>query len=253
MIPVEINVRIFDEFGQKAVLTIARDITDRKMAEKALMQANKKLNLLNFVTFNDIRNAIFTISGYLNLQIGLSTDTKMNEYLEKEDATLKRISRSLDFAKNYQDLGIKPPQWQNVNQTFVIAISHMDFSRINRRVELDDLEIYTDPLLERVFFTFADNLITHGKTATQVTIHYQETAEGLLLFFEDNGVGIPDELKEKIFQREFGAQKGMALFLAREILEITGITIRETGTYGKGACFEIYVPRGSFRFPGKKK
>ena len=253
MIPVEINVRIFDEFGQKAVLTIARDITDRKMAEKASKQINKKLNLLNFVTFNDIRNAIFTISGYLNLQSGLSTDTKMNEYLEKEDAILKRISRSLDFAKNYQDLGIKPLQWHNVNQTFVLAISHLDFSRINRRVELNDLEIYADPLLEQVFFTLADNLVIHGKTATQVTIHYRETADGLLLFFEDNGIGIPDNLKEIIFQREFGAHKGMGLFLAREILEITGIRIREIGTFGKGACFEIHVPGGSFRFAGKKE
>ena len=252
MIPVEINARIFDEFGQRAVLTIARDITDRKMAEKALMQSHKKLNLLNFVTFNDIQNALFTINGYLSLQKELSTDTKMNEYLEKEDATLKRISHSLDFAKNYQDLGIKTPQWHNVNQTFIFAISHLDFSQINRRVNFDDLEIYADPLLERVFFALASNLIIHGKTANQVTISYQETAEGIQLIFEDNGAGIPDDMKEKIFQRGFGAQKGMGLFLAREILEITGITIRETGIYGNGARFEITVPRGSFRFTGKR-
>ncbi|MDP3395186.1 MAG: CHASE4 domain-containing protein [Methanoregula sp.] len=252
LIPVEINARIFDKFGQRAVLTIARDITDRKMAEKALLQAHKKLNLLNFVTFNDIQNSIFTLSGYISLQKDLPTDTKIDEYLEKEDATLRKISHSLDFAKNYQDMGIKPLQWHNVNQTFVLAISHLDFSQINRRVSLDDLEIFADPLLERVFFTLAGNLITHGKTATQVIISYQETAEGLKLIFEDNGAGIPDNLKEKIFQRGFGAQKGMSLFLAREILEITGITIRETGTYGNGARFEISVPRGSFRFPGKK-
>lgn len=252
LIPVEINVRIFDEFGQRAVMTIARDITDRKMAEKALMQAHKKLNLLNFVTFNDIQNALFTINGYISLQKDLSTDTKMKEYLEKEDATMSRISHSLDFAKHYQDLGIKPPQWHNVNQSFIFAISHLDFSKINRRVNFDDLEIYADPLLERVFFTLAGNIIKHGKTATQVTISYQETAESLHLIFEDNGAGIKDNLKEKIFQREFGVHKGMSLFLAREILEITGISIRETGTYGKGARFEISVPRGSFRFPGKK-
>ena len=252
MIPVEINARIFDEFGQRAILTIARDITDRKMAEKALMQAHKKLNLLNFVTFNDIQNALFTINGYLSLQKDLSTNPKMIEYLEKEDATLRRISHSLDFAKNYQDLGIKTPQWHNVNQTFIFAISHLDFSKINRRVSFDDLEIYADPLLERVFFALADNLIIHGKTATQVTISYQETADGIKLIFEDNGAGIPDDLKEKIFQRGFGAQKGMGLFLAREILEITDITIRETGIYGNGARFEITVPGGSFRFTGKK-
>jgi PAS domain S-box-containing protein len=252
MIPVEINARLFDEFGQRAILAIARDITDRKMAEKSLMLAYNKLNLLNFVTFNDIRNALFTFSGYLNLQKDLSTDTKMNEYLEKEDTTIRSISRSLDFAKNYQDMGIKPAQWLNVNQTFLFAISHLDISYLNRRVNLDDLEIYADPLLERVFLALADNLITHAKTATTLTISYHKTPDGIQLIFEDDGAGIPENLKEKIFQRGFGAQKGMGLFLSREILEITGITIRETGTYGTGTRFEITVPNGSFRFAGKK-
>ena len=40
----------------------------------------------------------------------------------------------------------------------------------------------------------------------------------------------------------------MELFLAREILSITGITIHETGTYGKGARFELAVPKGAYRF-----
>lgn len=252
LIPVEINARVFDEFGQRAILLIARDITDRKMAEKALMQAHKKLNLLNIVTFNDIQNALFALRGFVNLKIDPSADTKTNVYLEKEEVILRRISGSLDFAKKYQDLGTKPPRWQDVNGTFIMGISHLDFSSIHREVCLDNLEIYADPLLERVFFTFADNVLHHAKTATQVTIRYQLDGDMLILFLEDNGNGIPDTLKEKIFERGSGTQNSMELFLAREILEITGITIRETGICGNGARFEIRVPRGSFRFMGKE-
>jgi len=40
----------------------------------------------------------------------------------------------------------------------------------------------------------------------------------------------------------------MGLFLAKEILEITGITIEETGTHGKGARFDMNIPREGFRF-----
>jgi|GEM_PF-5300527 len=54
---------------------------------------------------------------------------------------------------------------------------------------------------------------------------------------------IPDELKKTIFERVFTPAKGMGLFMTREILEITGIIIRETGIFGKGARFEISVPR----------
>jgi signal transduction histidine kinase len=175
----------------------------------------------------------------------------MHEYLEKEVEILRRFSLSLDFAKNYQDLGIKSPRWYNVHQTFLLAISHLDFSRISRTITLDNLEIFADPLLERVFFILADNILAHGKNATRLTIWYEETADHLLLIFEDNGPGIPDIGKEKIFQRSVSSQNGIGLFFAREILEITGITIRETGICGKGARFEISIPGGSFRFPGK--
>jgi len=251
-VPVEIEARKFIKFGQSAVLMIARDISDRIMADKALMQANKKLNLLTVVTFNDIQNALFAIKGYISLQKDLSRDDRMNEYLEKEDEILGRFSHSLDFAKNYQDLGIKPPRWHNVSQTFIFAISHQDFSTISRNIRLDDLEIYADPLLERVFFILADNIVVHGKNATRLIIRYQETRDNLLLFFEDNGVGIPDTMKEKIFQRGSGSEGGMSLFFAREVLEITGISIRETGIFGTGARFEISVPNGSYRFTGKR-
>jgi len=55
-------------------------------------------------------------------------------------------------------------------------------------------------------------------------------------------------MKKKIFERKIGDRKGMGLFVVREILLITGITITETGTPGQGARFEILVPEGGFRF-----
>jgi signal transduction histidine kinase len=75
-----------------------------------------------------------------------------------------------------------------------------------------------------------------------------ETPDGFLLVVEDNGTGVPDKEKERIFRREYFKHTGFGLFLGREILAITNLTIRETGTPGKGARFEIFIPRGSYRF-----
>ena len=247
-IPVEINALKFHKFGEAAILMVARDITDRKRAERALQQAGKKLNLLNSVTFNDFQNALFAIKGYLALQRNIPHDPGMDRYLEHQDEILKRFSISLDFAKNYQDLGIKPPRWYNVHQTFLMAISRLDFSRISRTIRLDKMEIFADPLLEQVFFILAENIITHGKHATQLTVSYTKTADHILIVFEDNGAGIPPDKKEKIFQRVIGSQNNLGLFFAREILDITGITVRETGIFGSGARFEMTVPEGMFRF-----
>jgi len=68
-----------------------------------------------------------------------------------------------------------------------------------------------------------------------------------VVVWEDNGVGIMEEEKERIFERGYGKNTGLGLFLVREILSLTGIMISETGTPGTGARFEITVPKGSYR------
>ena len=171
--PIEINAGLIDIGRKKYILAIARDITERKKTEQALQQVTKKLTLLNSVTFNDIQNSVFSLEGYLSLERNPEGNETVINYLDCEEVLIRKITKALNFAKSYQDLGLHPPQWQHVNQSFLMGISHLDFSSIHREVHLDDLEIYADSLLERVFFTMADNILHHAKTATQVTIGYR--------------------------------------------------------------------------------
>lgn len=82
---------------------------------------------------------------------------------------------------------------------------------------------------------------------TSCTVTAEETGDGLLNVFADDGRGSPVENKEKIFTRGFGRQTGPGLFLIRRILSITGISIRKTEREGKGACFGMLVPAGKYR------
>jgi PAS domain S-box-containing protein len=232
---------------------IVRDITERMREQKALEQAKKKLNLLNYVTFNDIRNQVFSLWGYQQLVKGKVTESSVSAVIKKEDEILQKISNSLKFAQAYQDLGLKPSSWQDVSHVFLLAISHMDTLTIKHSIELDGLEIFADPLLEQVLQILADNTLTHGETAQQITIRYIEGQESVTLFFEDDGMGISQDIKAHIFSPDFQKTKAVGLFLAREILEITGISIQETGTPGKGARFEIVVPKEAYRFRGREK
>jgi len=68
-----------------------------------------------------------------------------------------------------------------------------------------------------------------------------------VLFRSDNGHGIGDQKKESIFSYWPGVQEGMGLFLVREILGVTGLSIYEEGEPGKGARFVIRAPEGRFR------
>jgi PAS domain S-box-containing protein len=244
----EVSLNRFMLQGRYYVQAIVQDISERKKADAALKTVTKKLTLLNAITFNEIRNTVFALNGYLSLERSESDRATLEKYLAVETDLVKRITKSLTFAQSYQDLGATSPHWHNVNQVFLMAISHLDLSHISRSVSLDNLEIFADPLLERVFYSLADNVLRHAESATEISVGYEQRESDLLIFFEDNGNGIATPLKEKIFTWGTGRQQGMELFLAREVLSITGITIRETGTEGKGARFELIVPRGAFRF-----
>jgi len=217
-------------------------------SEQALMQARRKLVSLNALTFEDLRNAIFSLEGYITLARQDSVGKKAETYLSKSEEILHSVRHAMEAAKKYQELGINPPRWQSVKIVLLNALSHLDFSEISRVTEIDELEIFADPLLEDVFFILMENVLHHGKGATEVRIRYREEAGKLTITIEDNGPGIPDADKERIFGRDYKAMKGgSGLFLAREILSITGIFIRETGVPGNGTRFEIVVPESRYR------
>jgi PAS domain S-box-containing protein len=227
--------------------SIGRDITEKKQIEEALRQGTKKLNLLNYIIFTDIRNALFILSGYFQLEKEIPANETMRHYQDQQEALIQRIEKSLDSAKDYQSLGLNPPIWQNVYHIFLYAISHLDIAHLSRKTPVEHIEIFADSLLEKVFYHLVQNVIVHAKTATEISLTSNESDRGLTLFFSDNGVGIPDELKEGLFNQDFSNKK-FGLFLSREILSITGISISETGEPGKGAQFEIHVPKGTYRF-----
>jgi PAS domain S-box-containing protein len=229
---------------------LRQNFDDLTRNQQALDHARKKLNLLNTVTFQDIRNEVFSLSGYIELAKGAATDENLRHYREKQLSIVQAITESLKFANYYQNLGLTPPQWQNVTHSFLLGISHLDISKLSRIMEVDGLEIYADSLLENVFFNLAENVLLYGQKATTISLRCRETPEGITLIFEDDGAGVADDKKEKIFERKYGKKNGMGLLLTREILEVTGITIRETGTEGKGARFEMAVPKEGYRFAG---
>jgi len=88
------------------------------------------------------------------------------------------------------------------------------------------IQVYADPLIERALFNLANNAVVHSVTATEFRISCAPEGENLVIVVEDNGVGIPDGDKERIFERGVGKHTGLGLFMVREILGITGMTIQ---------------------------
>ena len=80
------------------------------------------------------------------------------------------------------------------------------------------------------------------------SVCFEDDAQAVWVI-RDNGVGIADDMKERIFRKGVGKHTGLGLFLAREILDITGLSIRETGVAGEGARFEISIPGFAWKRP----
>ena len=244
---VMVNGAIIQYEGKPATLNVLTDITEWKQTENALRIATKKLNMLNRAALNDLNNQLFTLQGYLELSCSLATDNKLKGYLLKQREVCSKLQNQVAFIRHFQDIWMQPPKWQNVNNVFLYAISHLDLSHFSRKVQLSTLEIYADPLLEKVLYAIAENSLVHGKTATEIRCYYTRTVDEVVIFFEDNGVGIPADKKEEIFRHHY-LTGGFPLTLARDILSITDMAIVETGVSGQGARFEIHVKKGFFRF-----
>jgi len=135
-----------------------------------------------------------------------------------------------------------------VRQTVIKSCAGIRLGEISLDVEIEGVGIYADRLLSSVFSHLIENAIRHGEKTTRIRIFCEESFEELHIVCEDDGIGIPPDAKEKIFHRQFFSRTGLQMYLVQEILSITGISIRETGIYGTGACFELRVPKGGYRF-----
>lgn len=222
---------------------IIHDVTHLIKAEDALKEANRKLNLLNSITRHDVANQLTVIKGYTQLAIMKNPDPMIADFLKKIDSVSTTIGRQIEFSKEYQELGVHDPGWYCLDDIFArTKPKDILFSS-----SCSGTEIYADPMLEKVFANLFSNSVMHGEHVSRITIRCEPAGENLMITVEDNGAGIPIDLKQKIFQKGFGKNTGFGLFLAREILAITGISIHETGRHGSGARFEITVPESGFR------
>ena len=234
--------------GSKGYLCMFREVTGRKHAELSLVTANKKINLLTRITRHDIENKLMILHGYLTLLKNTSLTPTQNEYLNRQETALNAVREHIAFTRKYQQLGVQVPVWQNAEAVIRKAKTQVFFNKVRFSCTVEPVTILADPMLERVFYNLLDNAVMHGsEPLTEVKATSHRDGASLVLVIEDDGNGISAADRKRLFEQGFGKNTGLGLFLSREILGITDITIEETGIFGSGARFEIHVPPGKFR------
>lgn len=243
-----IAARLYDHEGEIiGSIESIRDISSTKIAEDALLITNKKLALLSSITRHDIMNKIMIVKSCLYLLKDQKPDISQNDFIATIERSIHDIEQFIGFTRIYQDLGASLPAWQDVGTAFNRATAGIDTGIVVVCNKIDDISILVDPLFEKVCYNLIENAIRHGGKLTRIDITACETGEGLKITVADDGTGIPDDLKEMIFLRGYGKNTGFGLFLTREILSISNITIFERGQEGIGCRFEIEVPKEMYK------
>jgi PAS domain S-box-containing protein len=224
------------------------DVTELERSKRDLEDADHKLRIISDITRHDMLNKLTVLQGHLEAGKLLDPHGQMTGRFDKMIDITTTLVGQINQVKEYQDLRSVRPEWQSLGSVCRSSQEQLDHDQVQVHIETDGLEIYADPLLKRVFYNLMDNSLRHGHQVKNIWIGYERESPGLRIIYRDDGVGIDARTREHLFTEGVGRDHGLGLFLAKDILKITGIGICENGEAGKGARFEMMVPPGQFRF-----
>jgi len=258
-LPIELTATpIKDENGVPiAFIDIIRDIRERAHTEEKMKEAHRKLELANeklIVVDGLVRHDIANKVTILNMNAYLARKKGSLELLLEATAMVSaQINRTLGFSKDYEMLGKEELSYVDAGRVFNDVLSRfpgLDLQVVN---DCGGLDVLADSLLSELFYNLIDNTLKYGKTTGQVRLSYNQCNDHLKLVYEDDGVGIPDDMKQKLFTKGFGKGSGLGLYLIKKALEVYGWQIQETGVEGKNAKFEITIPQNNYKLPTNRK
>jgi len=232
---------------EPCILIQIHDIDEIRRAHDAVAQVNNKLKILSSITRHDILNRIMVTLAYSGFLQEELTEPEQKKKLNAITQSSQEIQNLINFTGHYQELGETAPSWHYIDSILQETLIMKMLSRVEFKSGLKGVEIYADNMLEKVVYNLVENSIRHGKNLTSIRFSRYEENGVLTIVYEDDGGGIDEKEKKKVFQKGFGKNTGLGLFLIREILSITSIKITETGEPGVGVRFEIHVPAGKWR------
>jgi PAS domain S-box-containing protein len=241
-----VSVRQATLGGVACFLVAAYDITERREMEHALHEANRKLGLLNSITRHDILNQTLVLNGYIELA-RRDKGGNISKFLDRMSIASENIRKQITFTRDYQDMGVKAAEWFELGKVMSSCFNQISPQGVELHLETNGYAVLADPLVEKVFYNLIDNSMRHGSGIHNITLSGHEADGKLLVVYADDGCGINPDDRQYLFEKGFGKNTGLGLFLSKEILSITGISICENGEQGKGVRFEMLVPKGRFR------
>jgi signal transduction histidine kinase len=229
------------------------NVTDIKYLDHRLLLANNKLTMLARLATHDVRNKATAVSANLEM-LGLKLeDEGVRKYADRAKKGVGEIVEITDRLRNYLAIGSGSLGWVDLQEAAMEAIGHMDQTEAHLpAVEVDGevgrYQVQADELLPTLLYNMLSNSVKHGGGVTVVRLGAERREGELWLTYEDDGKGIPEELRGCLFDFALdGGRRGHGLNFIKETLNMYGISIELDGSFHRGARFILRVPNGQYR------
>lgn len=227
--------------GGDEVSSLARNI-NRMLDEigrfqRNLSAANENLRLLNSLLRHDLLNRLTRIMGYAEVGLEEKNPEFYRQILEAVQDSVRLIERVKNLEVAFTEFR---PEKINLREVIEEVV---DRYGVSYEVH-GGAEVLADVGLHSVIDNLVQNAIKHGKT-TRIDFEIVNRDNEVELRVVDYGEGVPDEIKEKIFEEGFSTADslGLGLYIVRKIVERYGGEVWVEDNPGGGAVFVVKLPK----------
>lgn len=220
-----------DGNGRPYFVTMIEDVTGiadmSEVIERKFFKSKLVYDILHMSVTNSINGCLAAIGTIPQQDVA----DAVRERLDK-------IRAEVDLFRIYESIGMTGKEWFDLGVMMdLVAIAYRD--RLEIVCGFRDVSIYADASLRSMFNILA--YVSEQSNATRITVGYSISMGKLKIIMADDGRGVPEEKKARLFL-DTSNIKSIMLFVAKSVADASGFTISEVGDPDSGNRFEIVVP-----------
>ena len=270
-VDVEVAGAPVTDHGERAVLVLVRDITERKRAQAALQQtaadlerSNRDLEQFAYVASHDLQEPLRAVGGYVRLlqhRFPDKLDAKAQGYIAGAFEGATRMEQLITDLLAFSRIGTRGG---NFVPTDLETVLQQALGNLQAGIESARATITHDPLptltvdatqMMRLFQNLIGNALKfHGESPPAIHVGAQRQAGRWVFSVRDNGIGIEPRYFEKLFQifhrlhtRKDYPGTGIGLAICKKIVERHGGMIWVESQPGQGSTFHFTIPEAAAR------
>ncbi|WGI17866.1 PAS domain S-box protein [Methanonatronarchaeum sp. AMET-Sl] len=222
----------------------------QKITEQKEIEEREKF--LQSILRHDVKNKANITQGYLNLLEETNLSEEQQEFVKKAKKGSEESIDIIEKVKILQEAGSeKELKTVNLNQTLREVINTNQEQAKEKNIEIKSnidstCKVQADPLINEMFSNLIENAIKHSK-CKKIIISTKQDEDKCITTIEDDGKGIPDKQKTKIFEKGYKKGEtggtGLGLYIVKKITESYGGNIKLKDSELGGAKFKVKLKK----------